>query len=164
MIFYRGDSRNPTAIVTAGGFSARQPMTLHEARECVLKYCGAYGSNLNPTDLSRLIISSPQKGFISADPSEDCGGYSNSGYIYRIEFNTLEEKKYEEGILGNLIKMRPSAFHPKLYLNAGSLNFATAIALKHFGNATNEVTFLTNIPIANITGYKKSGTSQFVPM
>lgn len=152
MILYRADSRNPK-IIKNEGFQVRDPaMTLLAARSLILDYCQ---KPKGPVDLSELIKRSPQQQFISTDPDEDCGGYSHKGYIYKIEFNMLWAREWSNEVLGKELNLQPKLIWPKLFLNAGKLNWATVIALKLHGLATREVTFLTGISSANIIGYKK---------
>ncbi len=126
----------------------------------MLAYCA---KGKSPLDLSRLIISSPQPEFVSTDPDPDCGGYSTKGFIYLIEFSQLENREWNDFVLGIKIDFKVNSFVPKLFLDTSSLFWAKIIALKHFG-ATKEVTFLTGIPSANIVAYKKSGDNSFMKM
>lgn len=162
MKIFRGDTREPATIIKSQGFFAKQPMTLADAKKHLLEYCGLNKSIKTPLDLSRYIISSPKPLYISTDPSEDCGGYSEKGYIYKIEIPKLDVKEFSEAVLGSGISVKANKFNPILYLNANTLQEASIIALKHYGNVTNEVTFLTSIPLEFITEYKKSGDSSFV--
>lgn len=159
MIVYRADMRAPK-VIKKDGFRARIPMTLSTARSLLLTYCQKPKS---PLDLSRLIISSPQPQYVSTDPDEDCGGYSHRGYIYRIEFERLQKKEWSNSVFGKQLNLKPNMLWPALFLNAETLDMATAIALKHFGS-TKEVTFLTTIAGANIRAYKKSGDKKFTKM
>ncbi len=157
---YRGDSRAPE-VIKSNGFAAQNPRSLDEIRADLLSYCKPPKS---PLDLSRLIISSPQKEYISTDPSEDCGGYSGKGYIYKIVFDDLKERQWTREVLGDNTEVKINNFTPKLYLNAERLSDASLIALQHYGTISREVTFLTAIPKQNIIQYKQSAEKGFHDM
>lgn len=160
MIVYRTDSRDPNTIQNARGFYARQPMSIVNARRHLLDFCTAPQS---PLDLSRLIIGSPQPNYVSTDPKTDCGGY-DKGFFYQISVDNLEEKDWSAAVLGIANNLLVKPIWPKLFLNADTLADATIIALKHYGNPTKEVTFLTEIPLLNIIAYKSSKDKDFVLM
>lgn len=157
MLVYRADTRGPKTIA-AEGFLARSPLS--NPRDHLLSFCRG---GKTPQDLSRLIISSPQPEYVSTDPDEACGGYSSKGYIYKIDISNLQQRNWDAGVLGEKLKKRPNAFWPKLFLDTNSLALANVIALQHFGNATNEVTFLTPIRASDIVGYK-SGSGGFTSL
>jgi hypothetical protein len=157
MIVYRADTRGPEEIRRTG-FKARNPMSLAAARAHLLSYCT---SSKKPLDLSRRIISSPQPEYVSTDPTQGCGGYSGKGYVYRIEIQTLGERPWSNEVLGQNLNLKANMLWPKLLLDANALGAAKVIALKHFGTATREVTFLTDIPGSSIKAYRKSGETTF---
>ncbi len=157
MIVFRADTRGPAEIGTSG-FKARNPMSLAAARAHLLSYCT---SGKKPLDLSRRIISSPQPEYVSTDPTQGCGGYSGKGYVYRIEILNLAERPWTNQVLGQNLNLKPNMLWPKLFMDANTLSGANIIALKHFGTATREVTFLTNIPGSSIKAYRKSNETTF---
>jgi hypothetical protein len=157
MIIYRADTRGPVEIKKSG-FKARNPMSLAAAKSHLLSYCTP---SRKPLDLSRRIISSPQPEYVSTDPTQACGGYSGKGYVYRIEIQTLAERPWSNEVLGQNLNLKANMLWPKLLLDANTLGGAKIIALKHFGTATREVTFLTDIPGSSIKAYKKSGETTF---
>jgi len=157
MILYRADSRGPEEIGRVG-FKARNPMSLAAAKSHLLSYCT---SGKKPLDLSRRIISSPQPEYVSTDPTQGCGGYSGKGYVYRIEIQTLGERPWSNEVLGQNLNLKQNMLWPKLFLDANTLGGAKVIALKHFGTATREVTFLTDIPGSSIKAYRKSNETTF---
>ncbi len=157
MIIYRADTRGP-AEIKASGFKARTPMSLAAAKSHLLSYCT---SSKKPLDLSRRIISSPQPEYVSTDPTQGCGGYSGKGYVYRIEISALAERPWSNQVLGQNLNLKPNMLWPKLFLDANTLDAAKIIALKHFGTATREVTFLTNIPGSSIKACRKSNETIF---
>lgn len=128
------------------------------ARAHLLSWCT---SGKKPLDLSRHIISSPQPEYVSTDPTQSCGGYSGKGYVYRIEIGTLKEQPWSNQVLGQNLNLKPNMLWPKLLLDSNTLGTANVIALKHFGIATKEITFLTSIPGSSVKSFRKSGETIF---
>jgi len=163
MVFYRGDNRKPEEIKKAGGFKARTERALDLVRSELISCC----TSNNLADLSQKIRNGAVKDrYISTDETEECGGYSSQEYIYKISFPFLRKQPWDEKIIGENINIKVNSFTPELYLDsqATKLKDATIIALKNYANVTKEVTFLTPIPLANITHYKKKGETNFVDM
>lgn len=161
MKLYRGTSRGPQKIIESEGFQPKLDLSVEAVRALILEYCGYNNSGKNPLDLSRLIISSPQGDTVSSARDEDCGGYSNEGFVYELEVEGLEEKEWSNEVLGFDLNVKGIKLYPKLYLDADTLAEATIIAVEHFGNSTAEVSFFTSIALENITGWRTSSGTSF---
>jgi hypothetical protein len=149
MIIYRADNRHPS-VIKKDGFAPRnkEHHKLPTVRKFLLSYCGT--NQLQPLDLARFIISSPQPEFVSTAVSQDCGGYeSKFNYIYEIEVADLVTLKFSGAVLGlsaeDAKKLKVNALSPKLLMDAHKLEDAKVIALLLHGHAE-EITFMTPIP------------------
>ena len=163
MILYRGTTRGPRAIREAGGFYPKRTLPIHEVRKLLLKYCGAdKNRKYNPLDLQEYIRNSPQPEFVSTAPSIDCGGYSNKGFIFKIEAN-LTPYDWSNHVLGPKANVITKPRYPQLLMDVGKLKDAKLIALQH-NNFTKEVTFLTPIPMKNIVAYTPDEDKPFISL
>lgn len=159
MIFYRGDSRSPETIRKQKGFQAKRPMTILQARQHLLSYC----VTSTPLDLSRWIIASPKPEYISTAPDEGCGGYAHMGYVYKIEFNNLTERQFSDAFCGGPLLRRPNSLWPSVVSDGVTIGFSKTIVIKHKTDVK-ELTFFTEIPLANIVQYRASSERTFTAM
>jgi hypothetical protein len=182
--FYRGDGRKPEDIKGAGGFSNwKAPLTVQQARNLMLRSSDAslftnlpeksdwnsffrpgktYGLGSYAQNIKYATAKSHTSSYVSTDPSEDCGGYENEGFVYEIEFDTLYLGKSITGPFAapsgsNPFKVLVS---PKLVLDTMDLSTSTVVALCCIG----EVAFFSPIPYANVKRYRQSGTSGWQSM
>lgn len=144
MDVFRADWREPWEIRTTG-FVARQPLS--EPVSHLLEFCN--GKRGNPNDLTEWIIRSPKPTYVSTDVRQDCGGQTaGRRYIYKISVN-VAPVDWSEDVTGIDFGSKSKSKWPTLYLDSDTLKDAKVICLKH-ARDTEEVTFLTKIPVAKI--------------
>ncbi|MBE0542561.1 MAG: hypothetical protein IH623_14465 [Verrucomicrobia bacterium] len=169
---YRGDSRDPDDIFKMGFQTwVTKIFTVEDARDYMRYYVGlktkeelsfkkhvdtgaveilpqTKGAKLGPNDLMRNIIAARNKKrpTISTDTNPACGGYGEEGFIYRMHIPDLKKRDWVQAFGGDA-GLKPQAVWPDLYLNRPTIDDATCIALfNEIGNATTELSFLTDIP------------------
>ena len=177
--FYRGDSRTPEDIRSAGGFHAWVPLSVDQARLLIGKTQGsAVGNDQFPPALAESLsavtikkaldlqlfikytknkTTTPQ---VSTAPDEDCGGQANGKdakgrpyVIYEIEhgaLNVMQVGGVRPAVGGDFPH---TGMFPKVLINTATLATATVIALL----MKDEIAFLTSIPLTDIKRYKKQG-------
>lgn len=171
-VAYRGDSRDPDDIFNTGFQTwVTRIFSIEDARDYMRYYVGLKTKDelsfkqhidtgaieilpqtpttkLGPNDLMRNIIAARNKKrpTISTDINPACGGYSEEGFVYRIHIPDLKKRDWSQAFGGNP-KIKPLAVWPDLYLNRPTIDDATCIAIfNEIGNATTELSFLTDIP------------------
>ncbi len=114
---------------------------------------------LNMADLSRLIKAQKTRDsfWISTDDTEACGGYTST-FKYKIRFDSVEKIKINSSTIGGSSPIK-SRSKPYIYIDAGKKNIA--VELK--GQAGDEVSFLTSIPIRSIVEFKPTSNTYKIP-
>lgn len=167
---YRADGRKFSSINSAGGFFAKNDISIKHAREIVKKW---FLGNTGNTYLQNWISNPDNAGnyLISCGVDNDCGGQTGTKKGDEIFDDIINGKKrqyrniYKIKLPSNFKKVNPTkknldiSYNPskikrgfkavELYMNADTLNQATLIAFK----SDVEYTFLTHIPSSLIEGF-----------
>lgn len=182
--FYRGDGRTPAEIKKAGGFTNwKAPLSVAQARSLILRTADTTVDVDLPekSDWNKLIIGNAKynlgsyannikystakshtSSYVSTDPSEDCGGYANEGYVYEVVYDTLYLGAAATGTFAAPIGATPFKVRvkPKIVLNTLSLDTSDVVAVCCIG----EVCFFTPILYANVRRYKPSQGTGWINM
>lgn len=178
--FYRGDSRSPSEIKKAGGFSNwKAPLSVQQARNLIKRSSdsavamglpqesdwnklltggGKYNLTSYANNIKYATAKSHTSSYVSTDPSEDCGGYDDEGYVYEMAFDPLYLGTTATGDFAAPSGANPFkvTVKPKLVLDSQNLDTTNVVALCCIG----EVAFFTPIPYANLTRYRASRGSK----
>jgi len=180
LAFFRGDSRPPEEIISAGGFQAWVPLSTDQARALARKALGHDIDNaLFPAPLRQVLDEIPVRKLVdlgvlikytknqtttpqvSTAPDEDCGGQANGTdskgrkyLVYEVVYDALN-------ILDDDIvrPARPSdtanlpMVRPKLLFDGIDVNSSTVLALL----LKDEIAFLTSIALENIIRKRRDG-------
>jgi hypothetical protein len=169
---YRGDSRDPD-VIFKDGFKTwvSAIFSVEDAREYLEYYVGlktldelSFKNHVNngaidilkpegssrpgPGDLMRNIIAARNKKrpTISTDTDAACGGYSEEGFIYRIQIPKMKKVDWKMAFGPNGSKINFKSGWPDLFLDNALIAEATCIAIfNRVSNVTTELSFFTDI-------------------
>ncbi|WP_241160632.1 enterotoxin A family protein [Pseudomonas chlororaphis] len=156
-VLYRGDTRSPDAIKSAGGFTSKSgkssPGVLQEYYEKL---------RTSPDGVARDHVAFKNKDFISTAVDEQCGGYS-SGYIYKIEISNFSVHKFGPDVLGAGAKsLRSGRIFPHLMMSGETYYGSELVAIQQpLQSNSPEVSFLTSIPDRYIASWRKGNSNEW---
>ncbi|WP_445633107.1 eCIS core domain-containing protein [Nostoc sp. DSM 114161] len=168
--YYRGESDNKA--VDRGGYTAREPLTVEEARKEVRRWFGTGGIPFSEhvAWIRKNETLNGKRTLIATGNDKGCMGYGVGGdrYVRQIKIDGLKEipgSEITEDILGVPLTASKE-MKPTLVINADTVEEATVIAVKGVGgDMSGETTFFTTIPLAKtklIYKGNKDDTTQVV--
>lgn len=163
IIAYRADDREPDRIKGSGGFypkiinlglatdvpEAQRPDTASRrfALASLRELCAKGANNIQEHVITNMGC------YVSAGLTEDCGGHNNKRYLYKMTFGALRPQPLTPAVVGGPVTSAP--FLPVLHLDGATAATSTLIAL--VPARSEELTFLTFIPLVCLTHYRAGG-------
>ncbi|NHB95208.1 hypothetical protein [Photorhabdus stackebrandtii] len=160
VIVYRGDNRDPEKIAAAGGFYSWSKKHVTEIKKALTD---AFISD-GPSAHMAGHVRSPNQNYVSTGINTDCGGFGEqSAYLYKMEIPGLKPHDMNEETIGLKIKKeRKNINSPEFLMSHLTLQQSEFVAM--MPARTEELTFITPIPLSYITSYKKKGTNTWHKM
>ncbi|OWO84276.1 hypothetical protein B5C26_04395 [Photorhabdus luminescens] len=155
VIIFRGDNRDPEKIVAAGGF---YPWSKKHVTEIKQELTDAFISD-GPSAHMVGHVRSANRNYVSTGINTDCGGYGgHAAYLYKMEIPGLIPQEMNKETIGQQIKQdRRGINYPEFLMSHQTLQQSEFVAM--MPARTEELTFITPIPLNYITSYKKKGTN-----
>jgi len=156
-VLYRGDSRSPGTIRSAGGFTPKSGKSASGVRQ---EYYDKLRSS--PDGVARDHVAFKNPDFVSTAVDEQCGGYS-SGYIYKIKIPNFNVHKFGPDILGaGANPLRSGRLFPHLMMSGETYSGSELVAIQQpLQSDSPEVSFLTSIPNRYITNWRKGNGNEW---
>jgi hypothetical protein len=166
-VFFRGDERDQTVIKRDGFAIHGEAAAIVKRMGGLLKYLIATfhppsaPKGVNSNDVQRWIVTgrARDRPTVSTSLDQGCGGYDTS-FIYRIEFANLYDLPLTPGSPAfTMLGLTQYSAHDRVLrlLVDNMILTNSRIVAVDLGIGTREVSFLTDIPAANVTQYKPKG-------
>ncbi|WP_350305618.1 hypothetical protein [Photorhabdus viridis] len=160
VIVFRADNRDPEKIVAAGGF---YPWSKKHVTEVKNALTDAFISD-GPSAHMAGHVRSPNQNYVSTGINTDCGGYGgHAAYLYKMEIPELKPQEMSRETIGQEIRQDKRGInYPAFLMSHQTLQQSEFVAM--MPTRTEELTFITPIPLNYITSYKKKGTNTWHKM
>ncbi|KAA1185414.1 hypothetical protein [Photorhabdus heterorhabditis] len=160
VVVFRGDNRTPEQIVAAGGF---YPWSKQDAGKIKKELIDEF-IKIGPSAHMMGHVRSPNKNYVSTGMNMDSGGFGEqSNYLYKMEIPGLKPQDMNERTLGEKIRQDSRGInYPHFLMNHLTLAESEFVAM--IPARSEELTFITPIPLSYITSYRKRGTNTWLPM
>ncbi|EQB98810.1 hypothetical protein [Photorhabdus temperata] len=160
VIIFRGDNRDPEKIVAAGGFYPWSKKHITEIKNALTDAFISDGPSAHMVGHVR----SPNQNYVSTGINTDCGGYGgHAAYLYKMEIPGLRPQEMSRETIGQEIRQDKRGInYPEFLMSHQTLQQSEFVAM--MPARTEELTFITPIPLNYITSYKKKGTNTWHKM
>ncbi|NHB88002.1 hypothetical protein [Photorhabdus tasmaniensis] len=160
VIIFRGDNRDPEKIVAAGGFYPWSKKHVTEIKSALTEAFISDGPSAHMVGHVR----SPNQNYVSTGINTDCGGYGgHAAYLYKMEIPGLRPQEMSRETIGQEIRQDKRGInYPEFLMSHQTLQQSEFVAM--MPARTEELTFITPIPLGYITSYKKKGTNTWHKM
>ncbi|NHB91772.1 hypothetical protein [Photorhabdus cinerea] len=160
VVVFRGDNRTPEQIGAAGGF---YPWSKQDAGKIKKELIDEF-IKIGPSAHMMGHVRSPNKNYVSTGMNMDSGGFGEqSEYLYRMEIPGLKPQDMNERTLGEKIRQDSRGINYPHFLMS-HLTLAESEFVAMIPARSEELTFITPIPLSYITSYRKRGTNTWHPM
>jgi hypothetical protein len=165
VLLFRGDTREP-GVIKRDGFELWGEAIANVSKakgigNYLREACRKYRNGRTLADWVRA-MKDQGRPTVSTSKNEGCGGYS-SGYIYKMQYDDLQEFEFDERILPPGAPLNWNSDGLKLYMDASNVQHAKTIVID-LKLGTEEWAFFTKVAPARIVEYKASGQAAFQPM
>ncbi|WP_350304992.1 hypothetical protein [Photorhabdus viridis] len=155
VVVFRGDNRTPEQIVAAGGF---YPWSKQSASKIKKELINEF-IDIGPSAHMMGHVRSPNKNYVSTGMNMDSGGFGEqSNYLYRMEIPGLKPQDMNDKTIGEKIRQDKRGINYPHFLMS-HLTLAESEFVAMIPARSEELTFITPIPLSYITSYRKRGTN-----
>ncbi|MBS9423190.1 hypothetical protein [Photorhabdus caribbeanensis] len=160
VVVFRGDNRDPETIAAAGGF---YPWSKQHVSRIKSELTDAFIKD-GPSAHMIGHVRSPNKNYVSTGMNMDSGGFGEqSAYLYKMEIPGLKPQEMNKDTIGQEIRQDKRGInYPHFLMSHPTLQQSEFVAM--IPARTEELTFITPIPLSYITSYKKKGTNTWNTM
>nr|WP_241493793.1 RHS repeat-associated core domain-containing protein [Enterobacter cancerogenus] len=152
MTFFRADDRAPTEIKKYGGFTARSA----DSRENILsRFKKAFSEDAAGHSQAHVRQGNPD--YISFGTDLESGGYAETrSHLYEVKIKGMKVTDITGDTMGTAaVRKGPKVSAPRLLLSGDSVDTSEFVAM--MPARTVEATFITPVPLQNITRYRYMG-------
>ncbi|MEN4700012.1 RHS repeat-associated core domain-containing protein [Pantoea agglomerans] len=152
MTFLRADDRAPTEIKKYGGFTARSA----DSRENILsRFRKAFSEDAAGHSQAHVRQGNPD--YISFGTDLESGGFAETrSHLYEVKIKGMKVTDITGDTMGTAtVKKGPKVSAPRLLLSGESVDASEFVAM--MPARTVEATFITPVPLQNITRYRYMG-------